>query len=297
MILYSLYRLGRFLSLRLPLGLSYRLACLMADACSLILAKDKRSVKDNLRLIMGNTVSEREIDKKARNVFRNFAKYLVDFFRASLVNDEYIKKNIRIEGLENINIAKKGGKGVILLSAHLGNWELGALVLSRVGYPISAVVLTHQNKKINDFFTGQRHLGNFTIIEIGASLRNCYKVLRSNGQLALLGDRDFSKNGLWIEFFGRGTLIPKGPAVLSYRLGAAMVPTFVVREEDDSFRIVLEPPIFPDTDKDESEAIMELAKRYSFVIESYVRRYPDQWYMFREVWNGAAKDLRPDTII
>ncbi len=233
----------------------------------------------------------------AREVFKNFAKYLVDFFRFTKIDKAYIDRCIRMEGLEHIDAALARGKGAIMLSAHIGNWELGAAALSLSGYPISAVVLTHQNKKINDFFTRQR-TGKMRPIEIGASLKACYRTIKSNGLLALMGDRDFTKNGLRIEFFGKDTLIPKGPAVFAYREGAAILPTFLVREPDDSFRLFIDEPFYADRQQDEEKAIAALARQYLVSIESCIRKYPSQWYVFRDLWEpNGAQSLRPDTII
>ena len=136
-------------------------------------------------------------------------------------------------------------------------------------------------------------------IEIGLSLRACYSTLKNNRLLAILGDRDFSKNGIYVDFFGKKTLIPKGPSVFGYRIGSAIIPTFMIRENDDTFRLVFEEPIFPNPDnEEEGKAIEALTKKYLKVLESYIKTHPTQWYMFREVWNNDdKKPLRPDTII
>jgi KDO2-lipid IV(A) lauroyltransferase len=90
-----------------------------------------------------------------------------------------------------------------------------------------------------------------------------------------------------MSFFGRKAMIPKGPASLSRRLGSAIVPCFMIREPDDTFRLIMDPPILPDLHEDEETSIKKLTEKCTSVIESYVRRYPTQWYIFREMWNGA----------
>lgn len=297
MMLYIFYKIGCWVSTRLPLALSYRMACGLADIHYNMSHKDREAVINNLKVVLGGAYDEARLAATAREVFRNFAKYLVDFFRFSKIGPNYIKENVKMEGLENIDTALSKGKGVIVLSAHIGNWELGGAALSLSGYPIAAVTLTHQNKKINDFFTRQRMLGGVRPIEIGLSLRSCYSVLKNNGLLALLGDRDFSKNGIRIEFFGQSALIPKGPAALSYRMGSAIVPTFLIRDPDDSFKLIMEEPIFPNPGEPEEEAIVNLTRRYLAAIESCIRRYPAEWCVFREIWGEDAESMRPDTII
>ena len=285
MVLYILYRIGYFLVNLLPLKLSYGMACFFADICYLIHVKDRRSIIKNMETIAGHVTDRRTLKRMARELYKNFAKYLVDFFRFSRIDEEYIKKFVKIEGTHNIDAALARGEGVIAMSAHIGNWELGASVISLIGYPLSAVVLPHRNKQIADFFKRQRMIGKVMPIDIGASLKECYRVLKANKLLALLGDRDFTKNGLRFDFFGHKTLFPKGPAAFSYRLGAAIVPTLIVRQPDDTFSMTFEEPIYADREKAEDEAVLELTKKCASIIETYVKRYPTQWYIFKDMWS------------
>lgn len=298
MILYLLYRLGEFLSLALPVKTSYSVSTCLSDIFYSISSADRDAVIDNLKVITGGSASPDELKSMSREVFRNFARYLADFFRFSKVGKEYVKSFVELKGLENVDRALGYGKGAIMLSAHIGNWELGGHVMSLLRQPMGAVVLTHRNKNINNFFTRQRMYGNLKPIEIGAGLRTCYKLLKSNGLLAVLGDRDFSGKGIYVDFFGRKTIIPKGPAVLCYRTGAAIVPTYMIRKADNTYEFTFEEPILPDRSMGEDAAVEALAKKYTNSIERCVRKYPDQWFVFRKVWNVDGKqDLRPDTII
>lgn len=302
MIFYSLYRLGHAIALALPLRLAYAVACRMADIHFFLSPRERRAVRENLKVVLGaadRAVGTRELDRMAREVFRNFAKYLVDFFRFSTIDDDYLARRVTIQGIENVAKALARGKGGIALSVHLGNWELGGLVLARKGgHPLHAVVLTHRHRKINDFFTRQRLLGNVIPIEFGISLRRCYTVLKGNGLLALLGDRDFSKSGIPIDFFGKQAVIPKGPSVFGCRIGTAIIPTFMIREHNDTFRLVLEEPIYAAADApDEEAAVRSLMHQYLPVIERYIARYPTQWYVFRRMWNTDARSLRSNSVI
>ena len=285
MALYILYRVGYFLVISLPLRFSYGLATYAADICYIAHPKDRKAIIKNLETILGGKNDRRALKRMTRELYRNFAKYLVDFFRSSKIDEEYVKKFVKIEGAHNIDKAMSKGKGVIAMSAHIGNWELGGSVIAMIGYPISAVVLPHRNKKIGDFFKNQRLIGKLIPIEIGAAVKECYRVLKSNKILGLLGDRDFTKNGLMLDFFGKKTLFPKGPATFSYRLGSPIVPTLIVRQPDDTFSMIFEEPISADMNKAEDEAVLELASRCASIIEGYVKRYPTQWYIFKDMWS------------
>jgi KDO2-lipid IV(A) lauroyltransferase len=285
MMLYILYKIGYFLVNSLPLKASYALACFFADICYLANYKDRGAIIKNFRTILGPAVGKRTLRRMARELYWNFAKYLADFFGSSEMDEEYVKKLVKTEGVNNIDAALAGGKGVVLISAHIGNWELGGSVISLMGYPISAVVLPHKNKKIDAFFRRQRLAGKVTPIEIGLNIKECYRVLKANKLLGLLGDRDFTKNGLMLNFFGKKTLFPKGPSAFSYRLGSAIIPTLIVRQPDDTFLMTFEKPIYADRTKPEEEAVLELAEKCAVIIESYVKKYPTQWYIFKDMWN------------
>ncbi len=308
MIFYILYRIGQALALSFPLKFSYKMAAALANIHYILGFRERRAVIENLKTVLGEPLQDEELDRTAKDVFKNFAKYLVDFFRFSRMTPGYIKEFIKLEGLTNVEDALKNGKGVIMLSAHLGNWELGGFVMGTLGYPIHAVVLTHQNVKINNFFKDQRSMGKMRSIEFGASLRGCYKALKNNELLALLGDRDFSNNGLPVIFCGKSAVLPKGPAALSYRTGAAIVPCFITRNSDDTFTFVFEKPILPpavtsqrpgeqEPAADEDSAIKGIMGRYLPIMESYVKKYPGQWYIFRNFWNPSHEELHTNTIV
>ena len=145
MMLYVFYRVAVVVTLFIPLKISYAIASGCAFLYYHISAKDRMAVMSNLKVVTGASVDEKVIDTMTRDVFKNFAKYLIDFFRAQKIDEEYVRTNIKIKGLHNMEKARAMGKGVIALSAHVGNWELGGAALSILGYPISAVVLTHKN--------------------------------------------------------------------------------------------------------------------------------------------------------
>jgi len=298
MTLYLLYKLGFFLTGALPLRASYAMAVLLADLVFFSSATDRNAVIENMKVVLGPSADDKLLRSTAREVFRNFAKYLVDFFRFGTLGADFAEKMVEVDDASNIDKARKSGKGAILLSAHIGNWELGGAVIAMIGYPISGVVLPHSNKRINDIFTRQRLIGNMRPIEMGSALKGCYKVLKANEVLALLGDRDFTKSGIPVNFFGRKTTMPKGPASFCYRMGSPIVPTALIRMKDDRFRFIIEEPIYCPEGLDEETAIEHLTAKCSAVIEKWVRRYPSQWFNFRKMWSADGKEsLRPDTVI
>jgi len=280
---YYIYRFGQFIALNLPLKLVYGIAVFLADLHYFLAFRDRRFVKANLKVIFPEK-ENKELRKISKMVFRNFAKYLADFFRFEKLNRSYIDKNIKLENLHHFDQALASGKGVVVLTAHLGNWELGGVVLAQLGYPFWAVALSHKNKKVNDFFVSQRAGKGVNVIAMGKAVRSCISEIRNNHMVALVGDRDFTEKGIVIDFFNKPMHFPEGPAALSLMTGASIIPGFMLRNPDDSFTLRIEKPVEFKPCGDKKKDLAELIKVYKNIIEDYIRKYPDQWYVFRRFW-------------
>lgn len=283
MINYFLYRFGQFLALHLPLKAAYKVAVFCSDLHYLFARRDREAITANLKVIFPEK-SEGEIGRLRLQVFRNFAKYLVDFFRFEEITLEYAKKNIRLENIHYFDEALKKGKGVVVLTAHLGNWELGGVVLALLGYPFYAVALPHKHKKVDQFFNFQRQRKGVQVIPVGKAVRMCLRLFSENKLVALVGDRDFTARGISAVFFGKAAIFPEGPAAFALKAGTPIVPGFMVRNPDDSFTLRIEPPLEYEPSGDKQKDTQALVEAYIRTFERYVRGYPDQWYMFRKFW-------------
>lgn len=283
---YLLYKLGEFLACALPLNAAYALAVFFSDTRFIFADKDRKYVMANLRVIFPGK-SRAELRAIRRRMFRNFAKYLVDFFRSPRNGPRYYSRYVKVEGLRYYDEALAKGKGIIVLTAHIGNWELGGQVIGRNGYEFWVVALPHRNRLVNHFFNARRESGGMKVIPFGKAARQCLQLLRKNKLIGLLGDRDFSnERGIVMDFFGKPTYLPRGPASLAIATGAPVVPGFMIRNPDDTFTLKIQKPIEPRPGQKASneEDLKEVAGRYKTVIEDFIREYPDQWYMFRTFW-------------
>lgn len=280
---FIIYKLAQVLALLLPIKIGYSIATFLAILQFYISKKDREIVLGNLKAVLktDDSATLRRIEKE---VFINFAKYLVDFFRFSKLDKIYLESNVKFVGKDNLDKALKKGKGVIVLTAHIGNYELGGAVVALLGYPLNVVALDHKNKLVNSFFIKQRRTAKMNVIPMGAALKRCYECLTKGEVIALLGDRDFSGHGIRVKFLGKDSSIPKGPAVLSLRTGALIVPAFIVRLPDDTFQFAFEKPIsYSSTDNFDSD-VQRITESCIKVIEENIRKYPSQWFMFRRFW-------------
>ncbi len=284
-LFYGLYLVGYWGSWLLPRWFCEALARRLADFSCWRSAKDRHAVLENLKAILG----QEEVPlRMVQEVFRNFGLYLVDFFRFSRLTPEAIRRLVRIEGEERMREVLAQGRGAIALTAHLGNYELAGAVLSLLGFPVHAVVLTHQNPQVDAFFSRQRSRVGVQGIPlkpqgIRQAVESSLAVLRRGQILGLVGDRDYLDHGIPLPLFGRTLKVPTGPASFSLKTGAPIVPGFLVRE-GKSYRFILEKPIFPPQTADHEQAQRELTQACLEAMARYIRQYPTQWYMFQEFW-------------
>ncbi|MDD5069787.1 MAG: lysophospholipid acyltransferase family protein, partial [Candidatus Omnitrophica bacterium] len=219
--MYYLFYLGRVLALLIPRRVCYFLAKIIALIYYNFSRSDRKAVLSNLSPIIDD---EKTRIVTARKVFINFAYYLVDFFRYRKLDLSFIEKYVVISGLDNLNRCFAENKGVVLLSAHLGNYELGGAVLALLGYPFCALALPHRDKRVNRFFDNQRNLVGVEVIPTGGVSRRCLSSLRKGKIVAFLGDRDFSGKGVRTAVGNSYSFLPKGPAFFSFKTGAYILP-------------------------------------------------------------------------
>lgn len=288
MVKYFFYKIGQFLASVLPLKAAYRIAVFLSDIQYLCSPRDRAAVRDNLRVICGRDCDTR---MNTRAVFRNFGKYLVEFFRMETFTPEFISKHVTVENQHILDTALEKGKGVIIITAHIGNWELGGLVLGRIGYPLTAVALPHKERPVNELFNRQRAAGGVTVVPVQSAIRRCLHTLKQNGIVALLADRDFSATGEAMTFFGKATMLPRGAAMFAYRTHAAVIPMFLTRTDGQRFKVVIHDPLdLPEQCflTDETLFRRYFMKQQALVIEKEILKDPTQWLMFRRFWIDEA---------
>jgi len=275
MFQYLLYQIAQFLVTRLPLRASYWLADKISDLHFIFSSKSRGNVVRSLHWVYNGKVVD--VRQEAREVYRNFGKYLADFLQLSSLSDRAILDRLEVQGLDHIQQAFQEKRGVIAVTAHFGNWEWGAVGLSLMGYPVHALALSHENHRVNQFFVNQRKEKGVHVIPMRSSIWKVIHCLNQNEMLLLVGDRETSGNGIPVQFFGRPVYFPHGAAALSKRCGSPIVIGFMVRKPGGRFSLVFEPPIVPKKQQDLKTITQEVASR----LEKTIRQYPTQWFSFQ----------------
>ncbi len=243
----------------------------------------RRVLEANLRIVLearGTTVPECGLERMVRRNFDNFGKYVVDFFQIGRLSPEVLDRMVKVEHIEYLEQCRRMEKGIIGLGAHLGNWELGANVLERHGCRVAAVVRSQPNARLDALFQSRRAGRGIHVLPMGGGASPVPAMLKRGEFVALLGDLDFSAKQRRTPFFGKPARLPRGPAVLAARTGAPILPVFVLRGADETFRFCLYPPIFPD----QFQSIDAIQERICSVLEEVIGNHPDQWFAFDPLW-------------
>ncbi len=284
LVRYFLYYMGRIIFCRLlPKELSYRITQLIADAHYFLARPTRRALISNLRVVWGKEKSEREIRRMAHRTFRRFSSYAVDFFYSPQINRDNIDDWVIIKGLHYVDWALSQGRGVVTLSAHLGNWELGGITMALKGYKMNVLALGHGKRRATDIFRKQREAKGVKVIPLGVAARRCFQALRKNELLATLGDRDVKGKGMRVEFFGKKAIVPKGPATFSLETGAIIVPCFIFKK-GEKYELSFERPILPKPTGNKEKDLLHLTKECLKVIEKYIKEHPEEWFLYHPIW-------------
>jgi len=230
--------------------------------------------------------SVEERGKILRGVYRSLGWQLAEFCRMRRYSLESAGKLIRYEGLENYLAARAKGKGVFVLTGHLGAWELSSFYHSLVGYPMSMVIRRLDNPLVDSFVNGIRSLHGNRVIHKDDFARGLLTAMQQGETVGILMDTNMTPpQGVFVPFFGVPACTASGLARVALRSEAAVLPGFLVWESSEN-RYVLHfgPELELIRGGDAAENIVANTALFTATIESYVRRYPDQWLWVHRRW-------------
>lgn len=279
--MYYLFVIGKALALLIPRKLAYWLADIIGRIRYYYAVRDRRTVIKSLSPLIKD---QSKLEDAARNVFINFGYYLIDFVSYRKMNKKFFERYVSVHGLEKYKEACSLKKGVIILSAHLGNYEFAAAVANSLGENISAVALPHKDPRLKKFFDNQRNVFGVKSIPTGLSVKKCLKILKSGGHVAFVGDRVFADKGLEVEVLSKKAILPNGPQFFAAATGAVIMPMFLIRRDKYYYDLIFDEPIYCPQDKDRVQVQVILMEKFAEVLGKYIKKYPEQWYMFGKFW-------------
>lgn len=272
----------------IPKASLYSFAECLASLGYCLARKQRKAALDSLNIAFGQQKLPQEKAKIAKDSFTFMAKAGVEIL-SLMDRPQALKERIHIAGKEKLESVLAAGKGVILVSAHFGNFPLMLARISLEGYKISGIMRYMRDERIEKFFLAKRE--RFKIKTIysqprKACVENSIHALRENELIFILVDQNFGSGGVFVDFFGRKAATATGPIILSRRTGAAILPCFIIRQSDDTHKIIFEPPINLEENKLGKEAVLINIQRLTDIIEAYIRKYPAHWSWIHRRWKS-----------
>ncbi len=224
-----------------------------------------------------------------RAMYRHLGCNVIEMLRLEKAGRAYLMSHIEWRGREHLDAALAEGRGVLMLSAHTGNWELGITALPALGYPASVVVKRIRSSAVNAGIERVRRQFGLQLLPSQGAYRDCLRALRRNEVLGFVLDQNRTiYDGIFVEFFGLPACTSPGLAHMAATSGAPVVPVFMERIADDRHCFNVSPSLEPPADRT-AAALAEATQRYCRVIEDFVRRHPEQWIWIHRRWKTQPR--------
>lgn len=275
---------------RMPVWAGHLIARIVADLVYLLLPGTRAPVEDNMRHVLGPAVDDKTLERNVRGVLRNSAKNYYDLIRIPHLKLDEINRKIIVNGYENLAEALSRGKGVILITAHIGSFDMALQILAARSIKTLVLVELLDPPALYRHVTSLRERNGIECLPIQAEI--LMKVIRflKRGEVVLIAcDRDVNGDGQESIFFGAQTTLPKGAVRIALRTGAAIVPAFNLRRDDGCYDVYFEPAL--ELGIGGSEDIADNFEKVIQVMEKYISKCPDQWVVLNSVWNDKNNEV------
>lgn len=277
----------------LPQGLSVRAFQAAADAAAVRNRKGTRQLRKNLRRVVGPGVSELRLDRLVGDSLRSYSRYWLETFRLAKMDhgDVAARLDVNAQGTEHLDAAMASGQGAIIVLPHMGNWDVSGLWFVERGFPFTTVAERLEPASLYDRFVGYRESLGMEVIALTGGDRSPMEVLaerlRAGRAVCLVADRDLSRSGIEVQFFGEPTRMPGGPAVLSAMTGAPVLPVGLWFT-DDGWGHRVNPPIEAPAGR-LREKVAAGTQAVADVFAREIAAHPTDWHMLQPLW---LADLR-----
>ena len=270
----------------LPHRAALRVGELIGAAMYRLLKRRRDIGRKNLTIAFGDALSAQEKERILAATFRNLGKSIAETLHFPKMSAAYLAEHVQIIGQENYVAAKRKGRGVIYLTAHIGNWEMASHAQSAAGHPMSIVVRPLDNVYLNRLVMRVRTLrGNRLLARSDQGLRQILAALKNQETVGILMDQNTLRSkGIFVNFFNKPACTIPVIALLALRYHVPVVSAFIVRTGFDTHELRLSPEIEIERTGDTQRDIAANTAKFNKVIEDFIRAHPDQWFWVHNRW-------------
>ncbi|MGI8871280.1 MAG: lysophospholipid acyltransferase family protein [Candidatus Limnocylindria bacterium] len=286
-LIYWAYRAGERVLNTLPRSVTLPIAASAGNLAYDVAGPKRELLHANLAHALRTGQDDPRVARAARRAFRNYARYLVDMMRLAGLTDRDAQRLVSIDNIEDLRSARAEGRGVILCTVHVGGMDLIGPGLKLSGEALNVVADDTTYGRLYEHLKAIRDRQGLHLIG-WRNLRGLFRVLRDGGNLVLFCDGGFRRGDVPVEFLGEATTFPAGPATLSARSGAPMMPVSCRRTPQQRFRARGLPLVRAASS--EPAEIHRATQQVADELAEVIADDPGQWYMFRPVWPQTDAD-------
>ncbi|MDQ7779549.1 MAG: lysophospholipid acyltransferase family protein [Planctomycetota bacterium] len=249
----------------------------------------------NLQQVYGRRLGSVGVLKMAKSVYRHWGIVMGEMFWVTRnLSRENWRRHVKLEGRENLDNALSKGNGVILIAAHLGNWELLGFITALLGYQLYSVARMIENPYIHRYVLNMRTRCGQKILDKEGALKGMVQALKNNGVVGILADQNAGSSGVFVDFFGRKASTTRSPAALALKYETPIVPLYCYRLGcGPSYVLGYEPALVPSVTEYSEDAIPEVTQQVTTKLEEMILRKPEQWVWLHNRWRTRPPEESP----
>ena len=268
---------------RLPRRVSYLIAALVGDIIYLVSPRIRGSIASNVKHVLGPEADDAAIRRVLRGVLRNASKNYLDLIRIPRMNPEEIKRQVTPHGVHHLADALASGKGVMLVTAHFGSFDVAVQLLAVHSVRTTVLVEALEPPRLLDHVVSLRRNKGLNVIPAkSGALQEMLQALRKGEVVLLVCDRDVTGEAPKALFFGEETHLPDIAVRIALRTGAAIIPVFNLRRDGGRYDVYVEPPI--EVESNGNANVAEHMNQVIRIMEKYIKSCPEQWAVLEPVW-------------
>ena len=276
---------------RLPLGAALALGRGLGRLMPRFSHRHYLRVVADITSAFGETLPPDEITRIADLFYARTGESLVEFLRLPHLTRDDIRRLVHVEGREHIDAALAQGHGVIIVTGHLGNWELSGIVgVALLSKPVTAIARPQMDSALTEFFTRVREAHGLRVVTM-SDVRSCIRVLQRNEVLGVVGDVNANVPGAFVQFLGRPAATYTGVATLAMMHGAPILPAFDERLPDHTHLIRIGAPIPVSATGNKQRDVLITTMRVQHTIQQEIRRRPQDWYWLLQRWRTQPANV------
>jgi len=288
------YKIFKFISWSLcclPHGMILWLGKYMGLLYYYLGKKQRRRAIAQMRESMGN--SEAAAKALIRESFINIGRNFLEVMYMPNLTVENFEGYMELHHMDRMKDALAEGHGVVILTAHIGNWEWLSAALTFSGLPVTAIIKPQPNEQHTRLLNEFREMVGVEVFSRGTSeLMGATRALKKGKCLGFLVDQDGGPGGAFIDFLGREASTPMGAAVFSKKFQSPVVPAFILRKPDGKHKVMIGEPLRYEDHGDVNKDLFDFTVRMTRVVEKLILENPSQWLWFQKRWNTRPEEKK-----